>query len=168
MKYKHPGVNTSTDPSTTRQRRGWWLLVAVVVAWLLWMTLRPDNTPNTINLVPLAEHGSALACLVDSGCFFQWRAFWFLLIDVAGNTFVMIPAGFGLAGALHRTYPWQTLRRIALAGFLLSLVIESIQLAIPSRATDVDDLIFNTLGAVLGALLFLLVYTTRQTVYEKV
>ncbi len=165
MKRKHPGVNISTDPST---RRGWWLLVAVVVAWLLWLTLRPDSTSNTINLVPLAEHGSALACLVNSGCFFQRQAFWFLLIDVAGNTLVMIPAGFGLAGALHRANPWQTIRRIALAGFLLSLVIESIQLAIPSRATDVDDLIFNSLGAVLGALLFLIFYTTRQTVYEKV
>jgi glycopeptide antibiotics resistance protein len=168
MKRKRPGFDIFTDPPAVSARRGWWLLVAVVVAWLLWMTLRPDNTPNTINLVPLAEHGSALACLADTSCLFQQRAFWFLLVDVAGNIFVIIPAGFGLAGALHRANPWQTIRRVALAGFMLSLVIELIQLTIPSRATDVDDLIFNTLGAVLGALLFLILYTTRQNIYEKV
>jgi glycopeptide antibiotics resistance protein len=42
------------------------------------------------------------------------------------------------------------------AGFLLSLSIELAQLAIPTRATDVDDVILNTLGTAIGALLIAL------------
>jgi glycopeptide antibiotics resistance protein len=136
-------------------RRGWWLLIIITTLWLLWMTLRPDRTLNSVNLIPFAEHSQALTCLINSDCLYQRRAFWFLLINIAGNIIVFIPLGIGLAGVLHQVNPWQTIRRVALGGFLLSLMIELLQLTIPSRATDIDDLIFNTLGVTLGALFFL-------------
>jgi glycopeptide antibiotics resistance protein len=91
-----------------------------------------------------------------------------LLIDVVGNTLVFMPLGFGLAGALHRGNAWQTIYRAALGGFLVSLAIELLQLAIPSRATDVDDLIFNSLGALLGALLFYTLYYQIKRLSENV
>ena len=37
-------------------------------------------------------------------------------------------------------------------GLLLSLGIELVQLAVPSRATDVDDVILNTLGTMMHTL----------------
>ena len=40
---------------------------------------------------------------------------------------------------------------VTVAGLLLSLFIEIAQLAIPSRVTDVDDVILNTLGTAAGA-----------------
>jgi glycopeptide antibiotics resistance protein len=136
------------------------MLLILTTLWLLWMTLRPDRTPNGINLTPFAEHSRALACLIDSDCITQRRSFWFLLINVLGNTLVFVPFGLALAGVLHRDRTAQTIRRAALGGFLLSLTIELAQLIIPSRATDVDDLIFNTLGATIGALLFVK-FTTK-------
>jgi glycopeptide antibiotics resistance protein len=36
--------------------------------------------------------------------------------------------------------------------------IELLQLLIPSRATDIDDVIFNSTGALLGGLLYLAVW----------
>lgn len=42
-------------------------------------------------------------------------------------------------------------------GFLLSLSIELIQLLLPDRWTDVDDLWMNTLGAGCGYWIFLLI-----------
>ena len=137
-------------------RMGWWLLTLASTGWLLWMTLRPDSTPNQINLIPLAEHGRALTCLLNGGCALR-QAFWFLLIDVLGNILVFIPLGIGLAGIFHGNSTRQTIRRTALIGFLVSLTIELTQLTIPTRATDVDDLIFNTLGALLGAIIFIAV-----------
>ncbi|MCK6628309.1 MAG: VanZ family protein [Anaerolineae bacterium] len=122
------------------------------------MTLRPDGyfNPKQVNWIPLGEHGWALACLIQNSCVSQRRALWFLLIDVIGNVIVFIPLGFGLAGALHQTNLRQTFRLAMWSGFGLSLLIELSQLAIPSRTTDVDDLIFNTLGAAIGALGFAL------------
>lgn len=133
------------------------------------MTLRPDGYYNSrqVNLVPLGEHGWALACLIHNSCVSQRRTLWFLLIDVIGNIVVFMPLGFGLAGALHQAKLWQTVRRATLGGFGLSLLIELSQLALPSRTTDIDDLIFNTLGTVVGALGFaLLLQAGRGKVIE--
>jgi glycopeptide antibiotics resistance protein len=124
------------------------------MVWLLWMTLRPDSTFNKINLIPMAEHGQALSCLINKDCSPGPQLVWFLLIDVIGNIIVFVPLGLGLAGALHQTNIKQTIRRVTLTGFIFSLTIELIQLTLPTRATDVDDLIFNTVGVTLGAVLF--------------
>lgn len=137
--------------SGTRARIGWLLVAGLAVAWVLSMTLRPDSTPNTINLVPLREHARAVVCLLDN-CPDAARATRFLFIDVAGNVVVFVPIGLALAGALgglaNRRRLWMA---IALCT-ALSIGIELFQLTIPSRATDVDDVLFNTVGAALGAL----------------
>jgi glycopeptide antibiotics resistance protein len=137
-------------------RWGWWLLTIASIGWLFWMTLRPDSTLNQINLIPMAEHGRAMACFISGKCALQ-EVFWFLLIDVLGNILVFIPLGIGFAGILHRDNPRQTILRATLCGFLVSLTIELTQLTIPTRATDIDDLIFNTLGTMLGAIILVVV-----------
>ena len=43
-----------------------------------------------------------------------------------------------------------TFGKTAAAGFLLSLCIETAQLPFAVRATDIDDLILNTLGVMTG------------------
>lgn len=144
----------------SNSRWGWWLLTIVSLGWLLWMTLRPDGGLNQTNLIPMAEHGRALACLISGECASP-RVWWFLLIDVLGNILVFIPLGIGLAGIFYGDNPWQTFRRAVLGGFLVSLTIELAQLSIPSRATDIDDLIFNTLGTTLGAIMFITVQQKR-------
>lgn len=52
---------------------------------------------------------------------------------------------------------WARLHRVAAAGLFLSLLIEVSQL-LNNRSTDVDDLLMNTLGAVLGFMLFRVIY----------
>ncbi len=152
--------------TTFSTRWKWWLFVAATTAWLLLMTLRPDGHISThdINLTPLAEHSRALVCLFDRQCQFQGQAFWFLLINLVGNILVFVPLGFGLAGALDRGRVKPIIWPAVLGGFMLSLAIELLQLATPSRSTDVDDLIFNTLGAALGAGLYAVfkIYFTRR------
>jgi glycopeptide antibiotics resistance protein len=147
----------------SNSRWGWWLLTIASIIWLLWMTLRPDSTLNQINLIPMAEHGRALACLVTGGCAHR-SVIWFLLVDVLGNIVVFIPLGIGVAGIFCGDNLWQTFRRAALGGFLVSLTIELTQLAIPSRATDIDDLIFNTLGTMLGAIMFIAVQQKKLSI----
>lgn len=66
------------------------------------------------------------------------------------NVIMCIPFGFMVP------LIWQKMKElpyIAVAGFLFSLLIEMSQL-LGSRGTDVDDLIMNTLGAVIGFLIY--------------
>ncbi len=66
------------------------------------------------------------------------------------NILLLVPFGF-LLPLLWTKY--RSVVRVTLCGFLLSLFIEMSQL-FSYRATDIDDLIMNTLGAFLGYLIF--------------
>ena len=142
-----------------------WLAVALIVIWLLSMTLRSGSQPNGMNLVPFSQKWPALICLLEPNCLQQSDAFGFLFVDGLGNIAVFVPLGAALAAATlpRRTETQQRARlgsrwwlKVVAAGFLLSLGIELAQLTIATRATDVDDVILNTLGTALGVLLIAL------------
>lgn len=83
--------------------------------------------PN-INLIPIPLNG--------------------LGIDFFLNIFCFIPLGF-LCPMLSKTYEEQA-KKTLLLGFVLSLIIEISQLFTLYRATDINDLIANVLGTVIG------------------
>ena len=66
------------------------------------------------------------------------------------NTLLFLPLGFLLPVLWDRA---RSLKRVFLFGFFLSLGVELLQL-LNFRLTDVNDLIANTAGALLGYLLF--------------
>ncbi|MDM8529324.1 VanZ family protein [Anaerolineales bacterium HSG24] len=135
----------------------WLLLTLLTTLWLLYMTLYSwrYSLKNDINLIPLAQKTPAITCLLTTNCTNPLRTTRYLMIDVVGNVVVFIPLGLGLAGLLHQKQWQNTLIKVMASGFILSLTIEILQLMIPSRASDVDDLIFNTSGAAIGAFIYL-------------
>lgn len=78
---------------------------------------------------------------------------WYMvpLRNIGGNLVLLAPFGF-LLPLLRKNI--NTLGKVVSRGFLLSLSIELLQLIIPGRAADVDDLILNTLGLLLGFVAF--------------
>ncbi len=70
---------------------------------------------------------------------------WFIYLFV-GNIVWFIPLGLYLT--LFRA---RTVGRAVLCGFLLSLFIEVMQFVLGTGITETDDLLLNTLGALLGA-----------------
>lgn len=78
------------------------------------------------------------------------------------NAVMFAPLGFLLPAYFERYRHWG---RTLAAGFLTSLTVELIQL-FTLRATDVDDLIMNTLGTVIGFLLAKLISRHRTAVYR--
>lgn len=70
-----------------------------------------------------------------------------LVWNIAGNTAMFIPTGIILP-ILYRQL--NSFWKVTLAGALISLSIELLQLPFASRASDVDDLILNTLGVMIG------------------
>ncbi|RME69557.1 MAG: VanZ family protein [Chloroflexi bacterium] len=151
--------NNSSDLTIRRNLSGirwrWVALTIVVTLWLLGMTLRPGFTPNGVNLVPFAENGRAVSCLFNAACLYRRVSLWTVVVNIMGNVIAFIPLGMGLAGLYPHRRAGRLVLRAALGGGLLSLVIELLQLTIPTRATDIDDIILNTLGAAVGAGIFL-------------
>ena len=79
-------------------------------------------------------------------------AFW--VSQAVGNVLLMLPIGLFGPLALPSLDRWW---RVALLAATLSSCIELAQLLVPDRSADVDDVLLNTLGALLGyALLRLL------------
>lgn len=70
-----------------------------------------------------------------------------MLINLIGNFAMFIPTGI-LTPMLYKTR--NTLGKVVGTGFLISLTIEILQLPFAVRASDVDDLILNTVGCLAG------------------
>jgi glycopeptide antibiotics resistance protein len=122
-----------------QRSRVWWLLSAIVAIWLLWMTLRPNQTVAAdlaLLTGPATERGVSAH----------------VLIDLVGNVAVFLPLGLILALALRGRPTGRRLSLATLGGAGLSLVIELIQSALPSRVSALDDWLLNTGGAFLGAM----------------
>lgn len=83
------------------------------------------------------------------------------IYNVFGNILLFIPLGFFISLLFKRK---NKLINIALYGFYASFTIEFIQLFTAINLTDIDDIIFNTLGAILGFLIYnLFNYAIKKT-----
>lgn len=81
-----------------------------------------------------------------------------MLVNLLGNIAIFVPLGFFLP--LLRT-EFRTAFRTLAAGLSVSFFIEIVQLFTP-RVTDIDDLILNTLGALVGYLLYTAIISARK------
>lgn len=105
-----------------------------------------------INLIPFATINAYFAYgnIVNS------------VINVLGNVIIFIPLGFLLPILMDRV---RKLSVLLLVSFGVTLSFETIQLLYPLLGSfDVDDLILNTFGALLGFLGFLLL---RKVILNK-
>jgi VanZ family protein len=77
--------------------------------------------------------------------------------DFIINLLGFIPFGFMFSAYVLRLrgkFPVNYILIAVFAGFLLSLMIEILQAWLPSRSSDVFDLVLNTTGAFLGAVIY--------------
>ena len=82
-----------------------------------------------------------------------------LLINLIGNFAMFIPTGV-ITPMIYKHL--NNFGKVTLTGFLLSLSIEIIQLPFAVRASDVDDLILNTLGCMVGYGIYVLAKKIRN------
>lgn len=117
-----------------------WLALAASVGVILWLTLVlvfGDGGGTGLNLTPFQEirralegHGGAQN------------------VNLVGNVLMFVPIGALVAWLARR---WRVLAA-TVAGGALSLGIELTQLSL-GRVGDIDDIILNTAGALLGGIL---------------
>lgn len=164
---KHEGVRQGAGSWPSFARLVVWLLVVGVTYWLLSMTLRTSDEislgrirvsdpVHELNLQLFRNKILAVRRMLESPDPRTQRAARnYLFIDVLGNVAVFIPFGAALGAATligRRRHFWLWWLSVTAVGLLLSLFIEIAQLAIPSRVTDIDDIILNTAGTAIGAL----------------
>ena len=101
--------------------------------------MQPDPIPRK----------ALLASPIDE---FEWTASW--RKDVIENILGFMPFGFVLCGLFALSRPrGQAILMATLVGGLLSLTVESLQYYIPRRDSSLTDIISNTTGSLLGALI---------------
>lgn len=141
-------------------REGALLLFFMFLAGLLALTLTPAGFWDAIfaghwpqlpqpfqggvNLVPFRRSWELLCYYVRNSL---WAA---ILVNFPGNIVMFLPIGFFVALFLDKPRWWKGMLLTA----ALSLFIELFQLLV-SRGTDVDDLILNAFGGLLGHWAFL-------------
>ena len=86
----------------------------------------------------------------------------YFLINFLGNIILFVPFGIFLPLLWNFSYA----KAVGIT-FCISLFIETAQLFLP-RGTDVDDLILNTLGALLGVLVYMLMKKILKTVTNAI
>lgn len=121
---------------------------------VLLLTERPGWMSN-VNFIPFRMFVDYWQDLTQGGGLFT-------VINFLGNLAVFVPLGF-FPALLWRGESW---RRSALVGGGTSLFVEAGQYFV-MRFTDIDDVILNTLGAVCGYWLYLLVRRFVPTAAEK-
>ncbi len=84
-----------------------------------------------------------------------------ILINVIGNTAMFIPLGIVWPSVYKGL---DTHRKIVSAGIGFSLFIEILQLPFYDRVTDIDDLLLNSLGFIVGYLLYLFAKLLKKNI----
>lgn len=87
-----------------------------------------------------------------------------VFLNVAGNILAFIPFGLLLPIILR---PMRKGIRVVIWGFLFSMSIELLQMLTRVGSFDVDDLLLNTTGALLGLILFRICNKVRRNYYGK-
>ena len=82
-----------------------------------------------------------------------------MIYNVFGNIMMFVPTGIVLPVLYKRL---DNFFKVAGTGLLISLAIEILQLPFADRTSDVDDLILNTLGVVIGYVLFVIVRYAKK------
>lgn len=132
-----------------------WTVAVIYMAVLLRLTVfRSDIFENDlfvngcVHYLPLDNYIEIL----------QDRQYFVFLYLFVGNIIWFMPFGFLLPFLTGRP---KTVPMIVVFGFLLSFVIEFSQFAFGTGDSELDDLVLNTLGALLGFLIYR-VYLRRK------
>ena len=88
---------------------------------------------------------------------------WVSYANLFGNVLIFIPFGFFMPMASKYRSFWAT----AVNSLALSLLVETFQLLTRVGCFDVDDLVLNTLGGILGYITFMICNTIRRRYNAK-
>ena len=149
MKSKQQLTNTTNSMAANKKvnKTKMWVCFIAYLSLLGYVVFfssgfnREDHAEYRYNLTLFQEIGRYYGVGVRTG---SWRLFW---LNVVGNVCVFVPFGVFLPMLFKKC---QKFIPVLLLSFELSLVIEIVQLVTRVGSFDVDDLLLNTIGGILG------------------
>ena len=147
---------------TTKHQKMGWVLFLMYLALLVYFLFFAESYGRTVTD---REYSYNLVPFLEIKRFWQNRELighFAVFINLAGNVLAFVPFGFFLPmlGSHARG-----LFRMGLFSFEFSLLVETIQLVSKVGSFDVDDLMLNTLGGILGYVIFSWCNYIRRKVY---
>lgn len=133
------------------------ILFAVYILFLLYFLIFSDWYGRSGSL---EEYHYSLTPFREIKRFWEYReqlGIW-SAINLFGNVLIFVPFGFFEPMASRQRSFWGTV----MDGFLLSLLVEVFQFISKVGRFDVDDLILNTSGVIIGYLIFLVCNAMRR------
>lgn len=149
--------------TTKRQKLGWilFILYLCLLAYLMFFSESFGRTDTSrgyqYNLIPLREISRYFRHFHTIGPLL-------FLINIGGNVAAFLPFGFFLPIISRRSRKWYN---TCMLGFGFSLMLETLQLIFMVGSFDVDDMILNTLGAVLGYVIYRVVQHMRVQIRHR-
>lgn len=157
-------INYKLRKNKNTKKQNEWLhcLFYMYIAGLITITFLPlfisasplniTELKHQINIVPFKNIIQSVESITESNTRYPVFYTKLLMKNVLGNILILVP--FGLFIAFFRKKK-ERIGKVILKGFTISFVIESTQLlmtlvGINRRSFDVDDLIMNTLGYLIG------------------
>ena len=143
---------------TTRNQKFGWILFIMYLAMLVYFMFFAESFGRD---PAQREYAYNLELFKEIKRFYQYRhqlgmeAF---LLNVVGNMVAFMPCGFFLPIVSRRGRKWYNNTMIC---FGLSLCIETVQLVFKVGSFDVDDLLLNTVGGVIGYICYRIVQNAR-------
>lgn len=131
------------------------LAYLLLLAYLLFFSStygRTEEMGYRYNLKPFLEIARGIRYIDRVG-------YQYVLINIGGNIAAFMPFGWLVPLISERR---QNTGKILFQTFLLSLSAETIQLLTRTGAFDVDDLILNTIGGILGYWCYYLLFGRRK------
>ncbi|WP_136029687.1 VanZ family protein [Microbacterium sp. PF5] len=137
-----------TSPAVAPSRAGTVTARLALVGYLLFVGFTVW-LPASVSAKVTGLVGVMAAWVSDAGIASYERSA--VVLEILANVALFVPVGLLLALALPRLRLWQ----VVLFGGLMSVVIEAVQGLMPSRVPALSDIIANTSGTLIGAVLAL-------------
>lgn len=144
---------------TTRSQKLGWVLFLAYLALLVYFMFFSESFGRD---PAQRDYAYNLELFKEIRRFYQYRELLGMkafLLNVVGNVAAFIPCGFFLPVILKKARGGLSATGLC---FCLSLCIETVQLVSHVGSFDVDDLLLNTLGGLLGYLIFRIARGMRE------
>lgn len=147
-----------------KKKTGWKQEFSLLLLFIyLLLVIKVTLTPFRLNLV-YPSFDMNLIPLVETIKVLRGGRLTTALYNIGGNILMLVPFGFLIARAYSNVRKWNI---ILLYSFGFSLCIELLQFASTTRIFDVDDIVLNTLGGVLGYACFRIVCRKASLNYPQ-